>query len=73
VPRAPTVVTVSTAVQIEAADSLEQRERRDLIEIVERLGSAGGAPSEAARKRQEALDQGLGIATPAVLAERSLL
>ena len=43
--------------RVEAVDRLQQAERRDLHEVVERLAAALVAAGELARERQEALDE----------------
>ena len=45
------------ALRVEAVDRLQQAERGDLHEVVERLAAALVAPGELAGERQEALDQ----------------
>jgi hypothetical protein len=46
-------------VGVEAVDRLEQPERRDLLEVLERLRAAGELRGREARERQVALDQPL--------------
>ena len=43
--------------RVEALDRLDQAQARDLVQVLRRLGAAGVAVGEAARERQEALDQ----------------
>ena len=47
------------AVRVEAVDRLQEPERGDLDEVVERLAGAVVAPRELARERQEALGERL--------------
>jgi hypothetical protein len=45
------------AARLEAVDRLDERQRRDLDEVVERLARVLVAPCERAREGQEALDE----------------
>ena len=47
---------------IEALDGLDERQAGDLLEVLERLGAAPVAASQAARQRQEPLDQRVAVA-----------
>ena len=52
--------------RVEAVYRLDQPERRDLDEVVERLVGAAVAPRHAARQRQQALNEGLACGLVAV-------
>jgi hypothetical protein len=62
--------------RLEAVDRLQQAERGDLDEVVERLAAALVAARELARERQEALDERLasrGIAVAVVALQQALV
>ena len=63
------------AARVEAVDRLQQAERRDLDEVVERLAAALVAARELARERQEALHERLargGVAAMGALEQRAV-
>ena len=60
-------------VRLEPVDRLQQAQRGDLDEVVERLAAALVAPRELARERQEACDErfpGRGVAVPVIALEK---